>query len=202
MTTKIANKPGNSIADGRVKRSERSRQLILQASLDLVLEGNLAPTALQVAEKAGVGLRTVFRHFADMETLYGHMDEYLGDTYDSVFAGGDRNGTLPERILHAAQQHDKAYENAKQVILSTQAQLWQSGALRKKWARKRRKLRRDLLDWLPEVQSLTPTRQAAAESTMSFETWYHLRYDQGLSHKATVATINETVCLLFEVKPL
>lgn len=201
MTTKTNNKTGGS-ADGRMQRSERSRKLILDAALELVQKGNLAPTAVQISEHAGVGLRTVFRHFEDMDTLFSHMSEHVGDTYDKVFAGGDREGTLPERILHAAQQHDKAYDNAKQIILSTRAQLWQSKTLRKNWTQKRRSLRRDLLDWLPEVKSLSSTRQAAAEAAMSFETWYQLRYDQGLTHKATVATINETVCLLLSVKPL
>lgn len=188
-------------SDGRQQRGERNRQKILDATLALVEEGNLVPSAPEVSERAGVGLRTVFRHFDDKEGLSVQMEEHLGDSYASLFEGGDREGSLPERILHAAQCHDRAYAKAKQVILSTQIQLWQSETLRKKWAKKRRRLRRDLHDWLPEVKSLSPPRQAAAESAMSFETWYHLRYDQGLTHKATVASINEMLCLLLETEP-
>ena len=187
--------------DGRVLRGERSRQQVLDAMLALVGEGNLQPTAQQVSDRAGVGRRTVFRHFADMETLFTHMEQHVGDTYSRLFDGGNRDGSLPERVLHAAQRHDQAYEKAQHIILSTQTQLWQSKTLQKNWARQRRGLRRDLESWLPEVKSLSPSRQAAAEVAMSFETWYHLRHDQGLSHKATVATINEMLCLLFEVEP-
>lgn len=200
MSKKKTNtKSGNP--DGRVMRSERSRQHILDALLALVEEGNLVPTAQQVSQRAGVGLRTVFRHYDDMETLATQMDQHIGDTYSRLFEGGDRDGSLAERILHAAQRHDKAYEKAKQVILSTQAQMWQSKTMQKNWTRKRRGLRRDLEDWLPEVKTLPASRQAAAEAAMSFETWYHLRYDQRLSHKATVTTVNEMLCLLFEVEP-
>ncbi|MDH4042395.1 MAG: TetR/AcrR family transcriptional regulator, partial [Gammaproteobacteria bacterium] len=56
--------------DGRLLRTERSRQLIIDALHDLINEGVLQPTAQTVAERAGVGIRTVFRHFADMETLF------------------------------------------------------------------------------------------------------------------------------------
>ncbi|PNB35794.1 TetR family transcriptional regulator, partial [Pseudomonas sp. FW305-130] len=35
--------------------------------LDLVGKGDIAPSAARVAETAGVGLRSVFRHFADMD---------------------------------------------------------------------------------------------------------------------------------------
>ena len=198
-TSKTSTRSGNP--DGRVLRGERNRQQILDALLALVEEGNLVPTSQQVSDRAGVGLRSVFRHFSDMETLAMEMDQHLGDTYSSLFEGGERDGSLPERILHAAERHDRAYEKAKQVILSTQAQLWQSETMRKNWARQRRGLRRDLRIWLPETESLSPSRQAAAEAAMSFETWHHLRYDQRLSHKATVATINEMLCLLFEVAP-
>ena len=74
--------------------------------------------------------------------------------------------------------------------------------LRKKWARKRRRLRRDLENWLPEVKNLTRSRQATAEVALCFETWYQLRFDQRLNHKDTVRSINEMLCLLLEVDPV
>ena len=49
--------------DGRLLRSERSRQLIIEAIIKLVDEGFLIPTAQQVAERAGVGIRSVVQTF-------------------------------------------------------------------------------------------------------------------------------------------
>ncbi len=63
--------------DGRVLRSERSRESIVEALFELIGEGVLRPTAQQVAERAGVGLRTVFRHFSDMDTLFAELNEKL-----------------------------------------------------------------------------------------------------------------------------
>src|SRR5262245_26963929 len=59
--------------DGRTQRAERSRVAIVRALFELIGEGNPQPTAQQVAERAEVGLRSVFRHFADMETLYAEL---------------------------------------------------------------------------------------------------------------------------------
>ena len=56
--------------DGRRARGHVSRSRIVAAMIELVREGCVAPTAEQVALRADVGLRTVFRHFDDMESLY------------------------------------------------------------------------------------------------------------------------------------
>jgi AcrR family transcriptional regulator len=55
-------------ADGRRQRSSRSRERIVLAMIDLIRAGEMSPAAARVAEKANVGLRTVFRHFEEMET--------------------------------------------------------------------------------------------------------------------------------------
>lgn len=63
--------PVESLAanDGRVQRGATSRERILQAIYEIVRSGQVRPTAEEVAERAQVGLRTVFRHFSDMDTL-------------------------------------------------------------------------------------------------------------------------------------
>ena len=62
--------PSTASADGRRLRSERNRQQIVEAMIELIEAGNPAPSAARVAEEAEVSLRTVFRHFEDMDTLY------------------------------------------------------------------------------------------------------------------------------------
>jgi AcrR family transcriptional regulator len=56
--------------DGRRQRSAESRRRIVAAFLDLIRAGRVSPTAEEVAQSAQVGLRSVFRHFDDMEQLY------------------------------------------------------------------------------------------------------------------------------------
>lgn len=61
--------------DGRLARSVRTRTAVIDALLALYEEGDLSPTALRVAGRAGVALRTVYGHFADMESLYAEAGE-------------------------------------------------------------------------------------------------------------------------------
>ena len=56
--------------DGRAERSERTRDAVVEAMLDLIEDGDLRPTAPRIAERAGVALRTVFHHFEDLEALF------------------------------------------------------------------------------------------------------------------------------------
>ena len=51
----------NATTDGRKLRSEDSKRRIVSAMLELVREGKMAPTAEEVANRAEVGLRTVFQ---------------------------------------------------------------------------------------------------------------------------------------------
>lgn len=54
----------------RDRQVELTRDLILQALADLIGEGRLAEFSIQeVADRAGVSLRTVYRHFASREAL-------------------------------------------------------------------------------------------------------------------------------------
>ena len=172
--------------DGRRLRSERSKQAIIDASLALMEEGNLIPTAQQISDQAGVGIRSFFRHFEDMETLFATIDEQTRESTEALFLGGDRDGTLEDRILHAIERRGEGYEDKRNMVLSTSAQLWRSETLRKNYARYQRALRKDLDDWLPELKQLTRSEREAVDAIASFEMWYRLRYHQGLGKQATI----------------
>src|ERR1700728_1526736 len=56
--------------DGRVARGQRTRRSVAEALMQLLRDGESDPTAKAVARRAGVSLRLVFHHFADMDDLY------------------------------------------------------------------------------------------------------------------------------------
>jgi len=56
--------------DGRSARAGRTRAAVATGLLALFQDGHLRPTALEIAERAGVSLRSVFQHFEDMDSLY------------------------------------------------------------------------------------------------------------------------------------
>lgn len=56
-------------SDGRTQRRERNREAVLQALIDLVIEGDLSPTVSKITERAGVSDRSLFRYFDDFADL-------------------------------------------------------------------------------------------------------------------------------------
>lgn len=59
----------DALSDGRRMRTERGRAAVVDALIDSVNEGQ-HPTVAQIAERAGVSERTVFRYFPDREAMY------------------------------------------------------------------------------------------------------------------------------------
>lgn len=63
--------------DGRTLRSLRTREAIVDATIALLEDGDLRPTAPRVADRAKVSVRSVFQHFDDLETLHASVAERL-----------------------------------------------------------------------------------------------------------------------------
>jgi TetR/AcrR family transcriptional regulator of autoinduction and epiphytic fitness len=55
----------------------RTREAIVDATIALLEDGDLRPTAPRVAERAKVSVRSVFQHFDDLESLHASVAERL-----------------------------------------------------------------------------------------------------------------------------
>ena len=119
----MANNNAVVSVDGRRQRGERTRLAIIEAALSLQEEGVLVPTAQQISDRAGVLIRSFFRHFEDMETLFKAVDDHLRDSYEALFLGGDREGSMEERVSRAIERRSDAFERLKNLMLGTKAQL-------------------------------------------------------------------------------
>ena len=182
--------------DGRRQRGERTRQAIIEAALSLQEEGVLVPTAQQISDRAGVLIRSFFRHFEDMETLFKAADDQLRDSYEALFIGGDRDGFLEERVNRAVERRSAAFEKLKNIFLGTKAQLWRYEMLRKNYARNQRGLRKDLEAWLPELTGLPEVECESIHAIASFEMWNRLRSEQSLSETASISVVKSTLITL------
>ena len=184
--------------DGRIQRSARSRQLIIDALITLINHGNLIPSAQQVADQAGVAIRTVFRHFSEMESLYLEIDETIRPACESLFLRGDRGGLLEERVLHAIECHHAAYTELMPLLQTSHILLWRSPQVKKNYARGQRQIRKDLDDWLPELKKVSAESREAIDAITSFEFWDRLQTHQGLGKKASISLIAKLVLELLQ----
>lgn len=178
--------------DGRRQRSEASREKLVAAMLALVGEGQISPSAEAVAERAGVGLRTVFRQFADMEALYASMSAQLATQYAGwldPFVAPDWRGQLTEMM---ARRID-TYERLMPFKRAADAHRHASATIQRNHDAILAAMRERLLALLPPGLADDPVRRETIDLMLSFETWQRLRVDQALSPQAARAVVAATV---------
>jgi TetR/AcrR family transcriptional regulator of autoinduction and epiphytic fitness len=110
------------VTDGRVVRANRTRDNVVDALLELIDEGNLRPTAREIAERANVSLRSVYVHFDDVEQLFQAAALRHYERLEVVRCAGPIEGTLEERIVTFVDRRARLYEVGRNV---TQAALLQ-----------------------------------------------------------------------------
>jgi AcrR family transcriptional regulator len=96
--------------DGRRLRSAQSREAIVDAILSLLREGQARPGAQQIAERAGVSLRSVFRHFEDLDGLFTVATERQGERVRHLFELAPPSGSLSQRAEALVAQRCRLYE--------------------------------------------------------------------------------------------
>ncbi|MEC8745070.1 MAG: TetR/AcrR family transcriptional regulator [Pseudomonadota bacterium] len=176
--------------DGRRLRSERSRKSMIDAALELIEEGNFAPTAKQISARAGVGIRSFFRQFEDMDQFFAAVDEHtVGSFWESFLHEGDREGELPERLDSILATYAKAFEEHRSLLLATKSLRWSSRVLKANYERYQQISRANKERWLPEISQLPLDERELADAYLSFEMWHRLRDIQGLSCSAAQAVI-------------
>ena len=74
--------------DGRIVRGLRTRQALIQSTLDLIQAGDVEPTSAVIATIAGVSSRALFQHFASLADLYAAAFDL------AVSRAFDRNGPV------------------------------------------------------------------------------------------------------------
>ena len=189
-----------STPDGRVRRGERNRDAIVAALFDLIGRGILQPTAQQVADQGGVGIRSVFRHFTEMESLFAAIDARLELEATRMLAAEREEGDLDGRARAVVRVRAALFERIAPFKRSANVQRWRSPFLEDRHKRMQDGLRADLLDRLPELRVAPVDLLEAADLVTSFEAWDRLRGDRQIGRKTTVAVLERLLlCVLGEL---
>jgi AcrR family transcriptional regulator len=178
--------------DGRRQRSETSRRRIVQAMLELIGAGDISPSAESVAARAGLGLRTVFRHFENMDALYQEinaaMTEELRPVMDAPFRSADWRGRLHEMV----ERRVRIFERIMPFKIAANVHRHQSPFLARKGDEMNRDQRAALAAITPDDKRADEPLFEALDLLLSFDTWRRLRKDQ----KLPVARARRTLDLL------
>lgn len=167
--------------DGRRARRHRSRDLAVDALLDLLSEGVLRPTAQQVAERSGVSLRSIFRIFDDVETLHATAATRQLSRVRHLFVDVAAVGTVEERVDAMLEINARLYESVAPVRRAALRAAPESSPLQEQLRRVRGWLRAEIdRVFADELTGARPSVAGALELMMSFEAWDQLRTAQEL----------------------
>ncbi len=167
--------------DGRRERSRSSHRRIVEAMMELIAGGDLMPSAARVAEEAGIGLRTVFRHFDDMDSLYGEISATIAERVLPIVTAPYAGDDWRAHIRELARRRVRVFETMLPFRLAANIKRYQSPFLMGQYGRVVTIERELVLRLLPaHVLSHRITAEAIC-ATLSFQNWRALRHDQSLS---------------------
>ncbi len=194
MTTGTAFAGASEELDGRRRRSLDSRGRVVAALLDLVREGEVAPSAERVAARAGVGLRTVFRHFNDMDGLYREMACAIESELAASLAVRITGADWRARLIGVIGKRAALYEEIAPFKRAADAHRHKSAFLAAAHARIVAMARRGLEGVVPPVVRGDAPLFEMFDLLLSFETWSRLRQEQGLSVDEACESLERAVC--------
>lgn len=178
--------PGESSSaskDGRVLRGLQNRRAIIEAVYVLVQRLGRLPEVDEVAVEAGVGARTVFRQFSDLDRLWESINDRIMHDLVDLAGSEEPTGVLVTDVNNVVACRSRLFEHMRPFRQAVRLQ----------------QARRGASSWLAGLEELTnmmfrsalerrlgpftndPVAFDALDMVMSFESWERLRVSQGLS---------------------
>jgi AcrR family transcriptional regulator len=176
----------SAVVDGRRLRSERTKQYIIEAYLALLRANPRAPTASQIAERAGYSVRSLFERFPDLLSLSLAAADFAFAQANSQAtirnANADRATRIRTQVETRAQTCEDWLPLWRALVLNQQL----SEELRLRIRRVREAMMaRVVLMYRAELETLEPVERRriliAVEALTDFESWARMRETAALS---------------------
>ncbi len=148
--------------------------------LDLVEAGDVQPSAAKVAEAAGVGLRTVFRHFDDMDSLYREMSVAIESRVLPILLKPFLADNWRDRIREMAARRTEVFEAILPYRISAGLKRFHSAFLMQDYRRLLRIECSTIDAVLPPTVQADPVCANLLYLALNFQSWRSLRHDQDL----------------------
>jgi AcrR family transcriptional regulator len=174
-------KAGSARVDGRRERGRSSHKRIVEAMMELIVGGDLAPSAARVAEEAGIGLRTVFRHFDDMDALYAEITATITERVMPIVSAPYPDQDWRANVRDMVRRRVRVFETTLPFRLAANIKRYQSPFLMGQYGKVVMLERELLLRLLPGAVLTDRINVEALCAALSFQNWRVLRHDQGLS---------------------
>ena len=191
--------------DGRSLRRSRNQEAVVEAMLDLLIEGHAQPTAQQISERSGVSMRSIFRLFEDMEALHRLAIARQSERVGALLRPLPQAGPVADRVEALVGNRAEVFEAISPVRRLAVRLAPRSPAIRTELGRTAAFFRDQLATvFAGELgrAGSAPHLLDALDVATSWESWERLRSGQGLSRpEATAAVTFTAVALLATARP-
>ena len=186
--------------DGRRLRRQQNREEVLDALLALWDEGVYDASTAQVAERAGLSPRSLFRYFDDVDDLSrAAISRQQRRALTLLDPGVGPGAPTADKVRGVAEARVRLFESIIPAARAARASAHRNAVVRHELRESRAYLRRQLRRlFSPELAGAAPTVLPALDALCSFETYDLMRTDQGLSRARTISTIAAAMTALLD----
>ena len=164
-----------SMADGRFARSQKTKDAIVKALLKL-LKDTPFPTAEQVAKESKIGLRTVYRQFKDMESIYLSLHEECLYSLKQMFKSEiNHEKSFEERINLAICERLAIYSEYETLFIATISNSARLPTLANQVTESYQIMRERFIKIVPEIKNLSTIKSDLLFTRILFPSWFSLR---------------------------
>tara|TARA_R110000868_G_scaffold20217_3_gene85826 strand:+ start:3735 stop:4334 length:600 start_codon:yes stop_codon:yes gene_type:complete len=185
-------------ADGRRARGHENRRRIVEAMLALIGSGTISPRAEEVAARAEVGLRTVFRHFDDMDSLYREISASMSAELLPIAVAPFPEGNWRTRLGELTERRARVFEKMMPFKIAADVHRHRSDFLQAEHDEMTRFQRDTLCTALGPRHCRDVIRLETLDLLMSFDAWRRMRHDQKLSVAQCKKLLTLAIAALFE----
>lgn len=181
-------------------RSLRTHEAIVDATIALLEEGDLRPTAPRVAERAKVSVRSIFQHFDDLERLHAAVAERLVDRVAALVPAVDPDLPLDERLDRFVRQRGLLLEAVTPIRRAADVHRPFSSEITARLRDGQAFLRAELSHTFgPELAAAGDGRRLlldALDMALSWSTWDDLRAGVGRAQEDAMAVMRATTAAM------
>jgi AcrR family transcriptional regulator len=182
--------------DGRRLRREQNREAVLDALIAFFEEGNLQPSASEIAVRAGLSPRSLFRYFDDVDDLHrSAIERHHAQARPLLDLGVDADAPTAEKVARVVEARCRLWETMGAGARAARVWAPRCDVVAGTLARNRERFRSQVRAvFAPELDGtgLLP----AVDTLLSFETYDLLRTDQRLSRPKAAAALTAALTAL------
>jgi AcrR family transcriptional regulator len=173
--------------DGRRLRRQQNREAVIDALLASFREGNYQPSSREIAERAGLSPRSLFRYFDDIDDLHrAATTRELRRARPLLEIGIGPEAAIDAKIRAVVIARVRLYEQTVPSATAARIAAHRYPVLATELAARRSFLRAQIAElFAPELARSAAALLPAVDVLCSFESYELLRLDQRLSRPRT-----------------